>query len=452
MDKLEFHIAFLLTKHECVIVPGFGAFIVWSDETAETADSGMFSPPMRYLSFSSEINCDDGLLVNSVAREHNLTQEEATALTVRFVEHWIETLNQGHIVRLPWVGRLKTADDGTVAFTPAPNLSCNAELHGMVPVRMTSLEEIRVNPNAHQPKIPKKQSQPIVKLPKVNKPFFKKEIPDPEKEIKPIKEKKTKANFSIKKYFLHWFWIDEMEDEKEGKIFGTKRIIIYCAVAATAIGLLLLAPKLLQNEPEVSKSRPPVRPTVIRTSPTSKDSVVIGVAEQPPVTQSQTVARPPETPTTEPKKAITTIPSESKTVVSSSGETKIVATAPEPSASKADEMAIETGKYPSAEARSTQSLLPKTIPAAPDFMPHYPPGTSPKKGQSRPQREETPREEVVRPKPQTQTQQPQPARPITRTITVVAKRNSENAEPKTTETSTKKVDDGDVPEIKVDDN
>ena len=66
MQGISFHIAYLLTQHEYVIVPGLGAFVVSLPEKDKTSRWGILSPPVYSLEFDQELKHDDGLLANSI--------------------------------------------------------------------------------------------------------------------------------------------------------------------------------------------------------------------------------------------------------------------------------------------------------------------------------------------------------------------------------------------------
>lgn len=90
------HIEYLLAHHDCVVVPGMGAFI--ASRTAARYDQSCFTfmPPRREVRFNAEVRHDDGLLVQSVVRRHGLQPQAAS----QAIEQW--ALSPG-----PWqIGRV----------------------------------------------------------------------------------------------------------------------------------------------------------------------------------------------------------------------------------------------------------------------------------------------------------------------------------------------------------
>ncbi|MDE6268228.1 MAG: hypothetical protein K2M04_04005 [Muribaculaceae bacterium] len=71
------HIEQLLRVHDCVVVPGFGAFVASATHAVPAADSLTISAPRRSVMFNPELNHNDGLLAASIVRRDGLTFEMA---------------------------------------------------------------------------------------------------------------------------------------------------------------------------------------------------------------------------------------------------------------------------------------------------------------------------------------------------------------------------------------
>ncbi|MDR1737938.1 MAG: hypothetical protein LBR66_03855 [Candidatus Symbiothrix sp.] len=121
MHKLNFYIAYLLTRQECVILPDFGAFVVSETE----------SFPFRFLGFNSEIRHNDGLLANTVAKGEGISYQEACNVIKQYVEKLNRRLTTQASVTLPWIGSFSLSTDGKCFFTSATKLSCHAAYYGL---------------------------------------------------------------------------------------------------------------------------------------------------------------------------------------------------------------------------------------------------------------------------------------------------------------------------------
>jgi len=65
------HIIELLHKHDCVIIPGFGAFLTKSIPASH--DNNVFSPPKKSVTFNGMLKENDGLLANEISAKENIS-------------------------------------------------------------------------------------------------------------------------------------------------------------------------------------------------------------------------------------------------------------------------------------------------------------------------------------------------------------------------------------------
>jgi nucleoid DNA-binding protein len=146
VDFINFHIAYLLTKHECVIIPDFGAFVVLKVQDDPSKRRGFILPPIKYyLTFNPEIIQDDGLLVHSIEKEKNTSYTEALHLVNEFVNGLVEDLRTGQMVQFPWIGKIHLSNERKIVFTPAKNLSCNASNCGLENLNFPYLNDVSEN-------------------------------------------------------------------------------------------------------------------------------------------------------------------------------------------------------------------------------------------------------------------------------------------------------------------
>ena len=142
MQNIPFHIAYLLTQHECVIVPGLGAFVVSPSDKKKTKRWGILSPPEIFLGFNSEIKHNDGLLANSIAKEKKCSYKEANLLIDQYVSEALQTLNEEKQVHIPWVGSLQLKENKKL-FHQARTMSCNAFNYGLTGFSMPYVKDIQ---------------------------------------------------------------------------------------------------------------------------------------------------------------------------------------------------------------------------------------------------------------------------------------------------------------------
>lgn len=119
-ESLNRHIVTLLRRHDCVIVPGIGAFLA-SDIEARWVDLPypQMLPPERRISFNSAITDDDGLLTNSISRRLKIPYEQARERMQAESELLQRRLKSEGSVELPYVGTLTRHIGGRLDFEPA---------------------------------------------------------------------------------------------------------------------------------------------------------------------------------------------------------------------------------------------------------------------------------------------------------------------------------------------
>jgi len=161
MQTVIFHIAYLLTQHECVIVPKLGAFVVSSSGKEITNRWGILSPPEIHLGFNSEITHNDGLLANSLAKEKKCSYREANLLIDQYVADVQQSMSEGKQVHIAWVGSLYLKDNKKM-FQPDRILSCNAFNYGLTGFSLPCLEDILQKANAT---LPPKKNKEIIWIP-----------------------------------------------------------------------------------------------------------------------------------------------------------------------------------------------------------------------------------------------------------------------------------------------
>lgn len=80
MFRLDQYIKRLLREHECVVVPGLGAFIAHYEGAVLSTDEGTITPPRREVGLNPSLTHNDGLLAGSVSRREGVSYEAALAL------------------------------------------------------------------------------------------------------------------------------------------------------------------------------------------------------------------------------------------------------------------------------------------------------------------------------------------------------------------------------------
>lgn len=117
MENLTLHIEYLLLRHDCVVVPGVGAFINVRHAARYDASTRSWLPPTREVRFNSLLVHDDGLLANSYARKHGVPFAEGRELLRRDIMQLTEALAVDGEVTVGQLGILARRES-TLRFTP----------------------------------------------------------------------------------------------------------------------------------------------------------------------------------------------------------------------------------------------------------------------------------------------------------------------------------------------
>ncbi|MDE6770662.1 MAG: hypothetical protein K2J78_13140, partial [Muribaculaceae bacterium] len=119
MTNLFRHIEFLLLRHDCVIVPGLGAFIVTTTPASIYNYTRRIFPTYRSVMFNQAVTLDDGLLANSYARSLSLTFEEARQVILKDVASLHNSLRTNRVIEIGRLGQLSMGDEDQLQFSPA---------------------------------------------------------------------------------------------------------------------------------------------------------------------------------------------------------------------------------------------------------------------------------------------------------------------------------------------
>ncbi|MGA9636898.1 SPOR domain-containing protein [Flavobacterium sp.] len=116
--NIEHYIAQLLYRHQCVSVPGFGAFLTEIQSAKWVESSHSFFPPKKLISFNTNIKNNDGLLANHIANAENTSYSYAVSAIQHEVLNWKKAIEQNGVLNLKNIGELSSNTEGYVVFKP----------------------------------------------------------------------------------------------------------------------------------------------------------------------------------------------------------------------------------------------------------------------------------------------------------------------------------------------
>ncbi|MBA80045.1 MULTISPECIES: SPOR domain-containing protein [unclassified Leeuwenhoekiella] len=125
------YISDLLYRYECVIIPGFGAFLGHRVAARHNPDTHTFFPPYKRLSFNAQLTQNDGLLANYAASAENISYGEALQNVQEFAAQLNADLQAGNEVVFTKIGTLSRNEAGKINFEPAGESNFLTEAFGL---------------------------------------------------------------------------------------------------------------------------------------------------------------------------------------------------------------------------------------------------------------------------------------------------------------------------------
>lgn len=117
--QLSNYIKDLLYRYECVIIPGFGAFLTQYRPAQIDLQTDTFHPPSKVVGFNAQLQTNDGLLANHMASVENCSYELALQRIRNLTRQWTTALMKGEEVSLDRIGNFSYQANDRVVFEPA---------------------------------------------------------------------------------------------------------------------------------------------------------------------------------------------------------------------------------------------------------------------------------------------------------------------------------------------
>jgi len=129
--KIEHYISQLLYRHQCVTVPGFGAFLAEIQSAYLYAATHSFYPPKKVVSFNPNLKNNDGLLANHIAESEKTTYENAVHAIESELAIWKSILEVNGHFTLKNIGEIALTAENNLLFTPADTINYLPEAFGL---------------------------------------------------------------------------------------------------------------------------------------------------------------------------------------------------------------------------------------------------------------------------------------------------------------------------------
>ena len=118
--KISSYIFELLQSHDCVIVPNFGALVARNISAKISSDGSKIFPPNKELSFNKNLVKNDGLLINAISSNENISYEGAEQKITNWVRRTNKKLEKQRYFEIKNIGSI-SLENTKYVFVPNQN-------------------------------------------------------------------------------------------------------------------------------------------------------------------------------------------------------------------------------------------------------------------------------------------------------------------------------------------
>ena len=290
----------LLLKHDCVIVPGFGAFIGNYFPARTDRKEGLFEPPSRKITFNRHLTGNDGLLIGHVSSVFGIGYAGAREI----VNEWSEDLRRKILsdkpVTIDMLGTFTLNYERAIVFEPDLSVNYLLSSYGLSAYYRQPVSDFDVRKKALE-----RRSEPAVSQPSMRSLITRAAVVGPvliALALVPFNDKIFKSN--VEESNLNPLARAELEFNRE-QIDAERESTAteYPLSAVSDSGTVILpetaqttAPATGQNEETKITSSAPVKTPAVKPAarsqtPAVQPEVTSGTSSAKPAVTSQTPAR-----------------------------------------------------------------------------------------------------------------------------------------------------------------
>ena len=118
--KISYHIFNLLQEHDCVIVPNFGAFVARNISAKISSDGSRIYPPNKEITFNKSLIKSDGLLINRISSNENISYDMANDKLSNWVVKSHKKISKQGYIEIKNIGSISLENEKYI-FTPSQN-------------------------------------------------------------------------------------------------------------------------------------------------------------------------------------------------------------------------------------------------------------------------------------------------------------------------------------------
>ncbi len=129
--NISSHIQDLLYRYECVVLPGFGAFLSQKQSAYIDENSREFYPPKKVISFNRQLIKNDGLLANYIAEVESVRYTTANNMIQEFVYDLENSLQNDAKAELANIGKFYLDAEDKLQFEPLSEVNFLTQSFGL---------------------------------------------------------------------------------------------------------------------------------------------------------------------------------------------------------------------------------------------------------------------------------------------------------------------------------
>lgn len=133
----------LLVKNNCVIIPGFGAFIGNYNSAVIRLPENIIFPPSKSIAFNRTLQANDGLLVNFVAQQETITYQDAEEKVINFSKNCTNSLQDNKSLIFKNIGRFILDVDNNIQFKPLLQKNFLLDSYGLMALSLSPIQRLK---------------------------------------------------------------------------------------------------------------------------------------------------------------------------------------------------------------------------------------------------------------------------------------------------------------------
>ena len=134
------HIEYLITRHDCVIIPGWGGFIANYNPASYDESRMVMVHPSRAIGFNANITHNDGLLVQSLMRREGLSYDEALRFIADSVATFVQQLSMDGEVSMGRLGFFRRFQSRYIEFVPFSRAITSDQYFGLADMELKTVD------------------------------------------------------------------------------------------------------------------------------------------------------------------------------------------------------------------------------------------------------------------------------------------------------------------------